>query len=323
MSAADRINEAFDQAKPWTLAKDRRAAGELQSICSRALFGFKHLAVILAPILPELASRVARQLFGLDRDFDWADAIEAADADRSVRTPHDPHRPQADRCAGRRSADKPWRRRQRQPATRPRPAEPPPPISIDEFSKVELRIAKIVNAEHVDGADKLLKLTLDIGEARHRTVFAGIKSAYKPEDLIGRLTPMVANLAPRKMKFGLSEGMVLAASGEGPGIFLLTPDSGAAAGHARKVTRMSKSKTRSVAAIGNSRVIPAKAGIQCVRSFPRSGDQSSRHPRESGDPVRRAIPESGDPCRSASSPRKRGSVVTNWAPASAGATTGI
>jgi len=103
-------------------------------------------------------------------------------------------------------------------------------ISIDDFSKIDLRIAKIVNAEHVEGADKLLKLTLDLGEAGPRTVFAGIKSAYRPEDLIGRLTPMVANLAPRKMKFGMSEGMVLAASGEGPGIFLLSPDSGAAPG---------------------------------------------------------------------------------------------
>jgi methionyl-tRNA synthetase len=103
-------------------------------------------------------------------------------------------------------------------------------ISIDDFSKIDLRIARIVNAEHVDGADKLLKLTLDIGEPRLRTVFAGIKSAYRPEDLVGRLTPVVANLAPRKMKFGLSEGMVLAASGEGPGIFLLAPDSGATPG---------------------------------------------------------------------------------------------
>jgi methionyl-tRNA synthetase len=103
-------------------------------------------------------------------------------------------------------------------------------ISIDDFGKIDLRIARIVNAEAVEGADKLLKLTLDVGEARPRTVFAGIKSAYEPQDLIGRLTPMVANLAPRKMKFGVSEGMVLAASGEGPGIFLLTPDSGAAPG---------------------------------------------------------------------------------------------
>jgi methionyl-tRNA synthetase len=103
-------------------------------------------------------------------------------------------------------------------------------ITIDDFTKIDLRVAKIVNAEHVDGADKLLRLTLDVGDGRQRTVFAGIKSAYKPEDLIGRLTPMVANLAPRKMKFGLSEGMVLAASGDGPGIFLLAPDTGALPG---------------------------------------------------------------------------------------------
>jgi methionyl-tRNA synthetase len=103
-------------------------------------------------------------------------------------------------------------------------------ISIDDFAKVDLRIARIVAAEHVEGADKLLKLTLDAGEGRHRTVFAGIKSAYDPAKLVGRLTPMVANLAPRKMKFGLSEGMVLAASGEGPGVYLLAPDDGALPG---------------------------------------------------------------------------------------------
>ena len=102
-------------------------------------------------------------------------------------------------------------------------------ISIDDFSKVDLRIAKIVKAEHVDGADKLLKLTLDTGNGT-RTVFAGIKSAYDPAKLVGRLTVVVANLAPRKMKFGVSEGMVLAASGDGPGMFLLSPDSGAQAG---------------------------------------------------------------------------------------------
>lgn len=102
-------------------------------------------------------------------------------------------------------------------------------ISIDDFSKVDLRIARIVKAEHVDGADKLLKLTLDIGNGT-RTVLAGIKSAYDPAKLEGRLTVMVANIAPRKMKFGVSEGMVLAASGEGPGLFLLSPDSGAQPG---------------------------------------------------------------------------------------------
>ncbi len=102
-------------------------------------------------------------------------------------------------------------------------------ISIDDFNKIDLRVAKIVKAEHVDGADKLLKLTLDTGNGT-RTVFAGIKSAYDPAKLEGRLTVMVANLAPRKMKFGVSEGMVLAASGDGPGLFLLSPDSGAQAG---------------------------------------------------------------------------------------------
>ncbi|MDD5242062.1 MAG: methionine--tRNA ligase [Sulfuricella sp.] len=105
-----------------------------------------------------------------------------------------------------------------------------PLISIDDFSKIDLRIAKIVNAEHLEGADKLLKLTLDIGEEKPRTVFAGIKSAYAPESLIGRHTIMVANLAPRKMKFGLSEGMVLAASGSEPGLFILSPDEGAKPG---------------------------------------------------------------------------------------------
>ena len=102
-------------------------------------------------------------------------------------------------------------------------------ISADEFNKVDLRIAQIVKAEHVEGADKLLKLTLDFG-GETRTVFAGIKSAYEPGQLVGRLTVAVANLAPRKMKFGVSEGMVLAASGEGAGLFLLAPDAGAQPG---------------------------------------------------------------------------------------------
>jgi methionyl-tRNA synthetase len=115
---------------------------------------------------------------------------------------------------------------------------PPPPasaaapsstISIDEFKRIDLRVARIVNAETVQGAEKLLKLTLDLG-TETRTVFAGIKAAYDPAALKGRLTVMVANLAPRKMKFGMSEGMVLAASGETPGMFLLSPDTGATPG---------------------------------------------------------------------------------------------
>jgi methionyl-tRNA synthetase len=109
-----------------------------------------------------------------------------------------------------------------------------PEIKIDDFARIDLRIAKIVNAEHVEGSDKLLRLTLDVGEGRTRNVFSGIKSAYKPEDLIGKLTVMVANLAPRKMKFGVSEGMVLAASAAdekaNPGIYVLNPWPGAEPG---------------------------------------------------------------------------------------------
>ncbi len=110
-----------------------------------------------------------------------------------------------------------------------KPAEPAT-ISIDDFAKIDLRVAKIVNAEHIEGADKLLKFTLDVGALGTRTVFAGIKSAYDPATLVGKLVVVVANLTPRKMKFGLSEGMVLAASGEAPGIYLLSPDNGAQPG---------------------------------------------------------------------------------------------
>jgi methionyl-tRNA synthetase len=120
-----------------------------------------------------------------------------------------------------------------EPSQDRKPVEPAtsaaPTISIDDFGKLDLRVARIARAEQVEGADKLLKLTLDLG-ASTRTVFAGIKSAYAPEKLEGRLTVVVANLAPRKMKFGISEGMVLAASGEEPGIFLISPDSGAKPG---------------------------------------------------------------------------------------------
>jgi methionyl-tRNA synthetase/methionyl-tRNA synthetase C-terminal region/beta chain len=232
MSFADRINEAFDQAKPWALAKDPARRQELHGICTRALFGFKYLTVILAPILPKLASRVARELFCLDREFVWADAIEPPTRIAPfahLMTRIDPKQIDA-LLEGPNAAVQPAP--QPSPAAKAgtSPAVDATQITIDDFTKIDLRVAKIVKAEHVDGADKLLRLTLDVGDGRHRTVFAGIKSAYKPEDLIGRLTPMVANLAPRKMKFGLSEGMVLAASGDGPGIFLLAPDTGALPG---------------------------------------------------------------------------------------------
>jgi len=242
MAIADRINEVFDQAKPWALAKDPQRHAELQDICSRALHGFKLLTVLLSPILPMTASAVARNFFALDRDFAWTDGAilpTHIGAYAHLMTRIDPKLVDA---------------LLEPPAPSPQPSPVPgeggnlaaslgvgknaattstndaDTISIADFAKVDLRIARIVNAEHVDGAEKLLKLTLDIGDSRTRTVFAGIKSAYDPALLIGRLTPMVANLAPRKMKFGMSEGMVLAASGDGPGIFLLAPDDGAQPG---------------------------------------------------------------------------------------------
>ncbi len=255
MRIADRINEDFDAAQPWLLAKDAAKRDALQTACSIALQGFQLLSVMLAPVLPAVASRVARRLFGLDRDFAWADAwaepasirpyehlmarIDPKQIDALLEGPAAVAAaapPAVPAGAGQRAsaAPPPESATPAGPGTRGREAAAAAAdattISIDDFAKVDLRIARIVNAEQVEGADKLLRLTLDIGEARQRTVFAGIKSAYKPEDLIGRLTPMVANLAPRKMKFGLSEGMVLAASGDGPGIFLLSPDSGALPG---------------------------------------------------------------------------------------------
>jgi methionyl-tRNA synthetase len=238
MRIADRVNVQFDRAQPWLLAKDPARRDELQTICSQSLQQFQLLTVLLAPVLPVTATRVARELYGLDRDFVWADAWKEPAAIRPYQhllARIDPNQVDA-LLEGPKAAAT--------PAAAALTPSPSPPrgraemsstavaahITIDDFSKVDLRIARIVAAEHVDGADKLIKLTLDIGEDRHRTVFAGIKSAYDPATLVGRLTPMVANLAPRKMKFGLSEGMVLAASGDGPGIYLLAPDAGALPG---------------------------------------------------------------------------------------------
>jgi methionyl-tRNA synthetase len=228
MAAADRINQSFDAKQPWNLVKDPAKKAELQDICSRALQGFKLLTVLLAPVVPAAASRVARELFGLDRDFTWADAeilpqriapfkhlinrVEEKQLDQLF----DVQPPQA-------AAP------QQQAAKEQSVTAVTDQITIDDFNKLDLRVAKIAKAEAVEGADKLLKLTLDLGGST-RTVFAGIKSAYAPEKLEGRLTVVVANLAPRKMKFGVSEGMVLAASGEEPGIFLVSPDSGAQPG---------------------------------------------------------------------------------------------
>jgi methionyl-tRNA synthetase len=246
MALADRINHDFDARQPWVLARDPARRAELQDVCSRALHGFKLLSVLLAPVLPAVAERVARQLFGLDRAFRWSDVAvlpERINPFQHLMTRVDPKQldalfeaegavPAAS-AGGARGAPSPPPAASAPPvtaaATSPGSAAPSATLSIEEFRKIDLRVARIVDAEVVAGADKLLKLTLDLG-AERRTVFAGIKSAYDPASLKGRLTVMVANLAPRKMKFGISEGMVLAASGETAGLFLLAPDAGATPG---------------------------------------------------------------------------------------------
>ena len=235
MQVADHANSVFDMAEPWTLARndDPPNRTRLHEVCSAAIDYFRFLTVMLAPVLPGLRERAEQ--FLRDDLSRWSSAEQPLPAGHRIGsyshllTRVDPKQIDAlfDVQASRGSAA-PGRFR---PSRRKPLAEADAAvISIADFAKVDLRIARIVNAEYVDGADKLLKLTLDVGDGRPRTVFAGIKAAYQPADLVGRLTPMVANLAPRKMKFGLSEGMVLAASGDGPGIFLLAPDSGATPG---------------------------------------------------------------------------------------------
>jgi methionyl-tRNA synthetase len=233
MRIADTVNEYVDRHKPWELAKDPARAKQLHVVCSQALAAFKLLSVCLAPALPKTTERVARELFGLDRAFTWSDI-------NAVPTKINPYQHLMTRIDPKQTTALIDANKENLQMTTPTStvAKSPEaaadgPISIDDFGKVDLRIAKIVNAEQVEGAEKLLKLTLDIGEEKPRTVFAGIKSAYDPAALVGRLTVMVANLAPRKMKFGLSEGMVLAASdadGKTSGLFLLSPDNGAQPG---------------------------------------------------------------------------------------------
>ncbi len=225
MAFADRVNQEFDARQPWVLAKDPAQREALQDSCARALYSFKTLTCLLAPVLPAVAERVARELFGLDRALTFADALEPPrriEPYQHLMTRVDPK--QLDALLEPPAEPKP-------PAAAPAQsaAEAPATLSLDAFKQVDLRVARIAAAEAVAGADKLLKLTLDLG-TETRTVFAGIKAAYDPATLVGRLTVMVANLAPRKMKFGLSEGMVLAASGPQGGPFLLSPDAGAVPG---------------------------------------------------------------------------------------------
>jgi methionyl-tRNA synthetase len=235
MELADRINQAFDQEKPWELARksDDASRRRLHEVCSDSIDAFRRLTVYLAPILPATAANVA-SLLDLPAELEWKHkdvALTSIQPYRHLMTRVEEKQLDALFETGKEAT---------MAATPPSPLPSPPEgegkstgagarITIDDFNKLDLRIARIVAADSVTGADKLLKLTLDAGTGT-MTVFAGIKSAYDPERLTGRLTVVVANLAPRKMKFGISEGMVLAASGDGPGIYLLSPDSGAQPG---------------------------------------------------------------------------------------------
>ncbi|GHD58500.1 methionine--tRNA ligase [Jeongeupia chitinilytica] len=227
MALTDEVNQFVDANKPWEMAKQEGMDAELQRVCSILINAFRLLTIYLKPVLPRLAADV--EAFLNIAPLRWVDAgslllAHCINPYSHLMTRIDPKAIEA-MVEENKQALAPIE-------TKPALDYDVPPIaetiSIDDFMKVDLRVAKIVEAKAVEGADKLVSLTLDIGnETRH--VFAGIKSAYKPEDLQGRLTVMVANLAPRKMKFGLSEGMVLAGGGDG-GLYILSPDSGAKPG---------------------------------------------------------------------------------------------
>lgn len=236
MKLTDAANAYVAEAAPWVVAKDESKAAELHAICSNALEMFRLLTIYLKPVLPNIAAAV--EAFLSVQPLQWSDVAHGLGAQTIQSYSHMVTRLEGKQIEAMVEANKeslqaaaPVKAETKVEAkAETKAAEEGAYISIDDFTKVDLRIAKIVSAEHVEGAEKLLKLLLDIGEEKPRQVFAGIKSAYDPATLVGRLTVMVANLAPRKMKFGMSEGMVLAASDERGGPYILSPDSGAQAG---------------------------------------------------------------------------------------------
>ncbi|MDD2692672.1 MAG: methionine--tRNA ligase [Simplicispira sp.] len=234
MLLADRVNAYVDQNKPWELAKQEGMEGRLQDVCSTCIEAFRVLTILLKPVLPALAAQV--EAFLKVAPFTFADAQTMLGQGHAIgQYQHLMQRVTPEQLE---ALFEPPAQAQPAPAAietvAPGGEAIAPTITIDDFAKIDLRIAQIVNCEAVEGSTKLLRLTLDVGEGRHRNVFSGIASAYQPADLIGKLTVVVANLAPRKMKFGVSEGMVLAAShGDEkahPGIHVLSPWPGATPG---------------------------------------------------------------------------------------------
>lgn len=235
MQLADRANEYIQEHAPWAMNKEAGREQDVLDICSVAINLFRQLMTYLAPVIPDIAEKT-RLFLNLD-DMQW-------ESRHTILTSHSinkfkPMLARADIKQVNAILDETKDEQEKEsapanaPAAKPKDNDPNAigdTITFDDFAKVDLRIARIAAADHVEGADKLLKLTLDLGDYGTRTVFSGIKAAYSPEDLQGKLTAVVANLAPRKMKFGLSEGMVLAAGPGGKDIWLLEPHSGAQPG---------------------------------------------------------------------------------------------
>jgi methionyl-tRNA synthetase len=249
MQFADAVNQYVDAERPWDLAKDPAREADLHRCCSTALRAFRDLVLLLAPVLPATAEKV-RSFMNLPAT-DWAALASPLpeghqiNAYQHLLTRVDPKQldalfdlapTEAPAAASKVAAAKPAAKSGGPGAAVQASASASTSdnglISIDDFTRVDLRIALIVAAEAVEGSDKLLRLTLDVGEGQLRNVFSGIKAWYQPEQLTGKLTVMVANLAPRKMKFGISEGMVLAASSDDDdgGVYLLDPWPGARPG---------------------------------------------------------------------------------------------
>jgi methionyl-tRNA synthetase len=229
MALADKANAFVDETKPWVLAKDPSRSEQLHQACTTNLNLFRLLTIYLKPVLPRLAEKV--ELFLAIDPLHWSDASRLLIGHTIKPYQHLATRVDPKQIEAVLNDSKESLKVTTDTAAAVTGLEPiKPEISIDDFGKVDLRIAKIVSAGYVDGADKLLQLTVDLGEGKTRNVFAGIRSAYEPKDLEGRFTVVVANLAPRKMKFGVSEGMVLAAGPGGKDLWILSPDSGAQPG---------------------------------------------------------------------------------------------
>ena len=229
MELADQVNVFIDGNKPWDLAKDANKADELHVVCSICLEAFRILTVYLSPVMPTTAAKAYAFLNIATQN--WADINVPLNSSQAINAySHMMTRVEDKQIEALLEANK----ESLTAEVLENDIELSETISIDDFVKVDLRIAKIVDCQAVEGSTKLLQLTLDVNEGKTRNVFSGIASAYKPEDLVGKLTVLVANLAPRKMKFGISEGMVLCASSKDeksePGLYLLEPNLGAKPG---------------------------------------------------------------------------------------------